>query len=351
MGFLDLKQKVFGLDISDLSFKIIKLKRKRNDFYLSFYLEKDIPAGVIKDGEINDEKRLVEIIKNVLIGKDGKKIKTKYVIASLPDKKSFLQMIQMPKISVEDLKSAIIYEAENYIPLPIDDVYLDFEKIPSSNQQDHYDILIAASPKKTIDSYLSCLKKSGLIPIALEIESLSIARALIKNNDPLLYFLIDFGATKTNFIVFFNNFIRFTVIIPISSNMFTEAISKSLGISFEEAEELKIKFGLEKKEIFQALIPILADFKEQIKKYIDYYYSLSGQEKIGTILFSGNGANLKGLINFFISELKIPISLGNPLINILKKPLSKISYEQALGYTTAIGLALKEKEIENNKND
>jgi len=370
LEYLTLKPKAFGLDISDLSLKIIKLKKRKTFFDLASFGEEKIKPGIIKGGEIKDEKALAEIIKEALTKVKGEKLKTKYVVASLPEEKAFLQVIQMPRMSEEDLKSAVIYEAENYIPLPIEEVYLDSQIVPPAyNHLDHFDVLIAALPKKTVDPYISCLKLTGLRPEALEIESLAIARALIKNevtSFPVL--LIDLGATRTRFIIFSGQSIRFTSSIPVSSQNFTEIISKALTVNLAEAERLKIKLGLEEKikreikkdkierrhlrgQVFEALVPALVDLTQQIKRYLSYYQTHASHEHlppngkgVSKILLCGGGANLKGLPELLSIELKIPVELGNPWGNILPESLTEVPelpLEKSLSYTTALGLALR----------
>lgn len=370
MEFLSLKPEAFGLDISDLSLKIVKLKRKGKTLILTSFGESEIKPGIIREGEIKDEKKLAEIIRETIKKVKGEKLKTKYVIASLPEEKAFLQVIQMPKMPEEDLKSAVIYEAENYIPLPIEQVYLDFQIVPPIvDSLDHFDVLITALPKKTVDPYLSSLKTAGLQPVALEIESLAIVRALIKNEVvPSPFFLIDMGASRTSFIIFSGHSLRFTSSIPVSSKNFDEIISKNLGISLTEAERLKIKYGLEEKinlrvkkdsfekitergKIFEALIPALVDLVQQIKKHLVYYQSHASHEHlppngkgVSKILLCGGGANLKGLTELLTLELKILAELANPWINILsedQREVPGLSFEKSLGYTTALGLALR----------
>jgi len=374
LEFLSLKPKAFGLDISDLSLKIIKLKKKRGNFSLVSLGETPIKSGVIRGGEVKKESDLVKIIKKAISEVKGEKINTKYVIASLPEEKAFLQVIQMPKIPEENLKSAVVYEAENYIPLSIEEVYLDSQIIPSAYNQlaersegwemnevhrsDHFDVLIAALPRKTVNSYLNSLEKAGLTPLALEIESQAMARALIKNEittSPVL--IIDFGATRTSFIIFSGHSLRFTSSIFVSSQKLTEAISQILKVDLIKAEKLKLNYGLETRgtleggEIFEALLPSITELIEQIKKHLSYYQSHTAHEHlppdskgVGKILLCGGGSNLKGLPNFLSRELKIPVELGNPWINILpetKKEVPGLLFEKSLSYTTAIGLALR----------
>lgn len=358
MDFLSLKPEAFGLDISDLSLKIIKLKKKRGVLSLASFGETKIKPGIIEEGEIKDEESLAKIIREALTKVRGKKLNSKYVVASLPEEKAFLQVIQMPLMTEEELRRAVRFEAENYIPLPIDKVYLDFQQVlPLYNHLDHLDVLIAALPKKTIDSYTSCLKKAGLIPWALEIESQAISRALVKDEvspSPLL--LIDLGATRTSFIIFAGCCLRFTSSIQVSTQKFTEAISKGLKVDLDEAKKLKLKYGIKDntknkgKEIFEALIPLLSYLIEKIKTHLNYYQSHASHEHlpsskgVAKIFLCGGGANFQGLSDFISSELKIPVELGNPWVNILPKSLKEVPalpYKESLRYTTALGLALR----------
>lgn len=369
LDFLSLKTEAFGLDISDLSLKIAKLKNKKDFFDLAYFGEKEIKPGIIKEGEIKEEKKLSDIIKEAMKSFGGRGL-GKYVVASLPEEKAFLRVIQLPRMSEEDLKSAVIFEAENYIPLPIDQVYLDYEVItPLYNHLDHLDVLLAALPRKIVDPYVSCLRSSGLIIKSLEIESLAIARSLVKkefSSQPLL--LIDLGKTRTSFIVFAGSSIRFTSSIPVSGSHFTQIIAKVLDLKEAEAEKLKVKYGLEEKiklkiddgkgilekergKIFEALVPALVDLVQQIKKHLEYYETHASHEHLGPgakeiskILFAGGGANLKGLAELLTLELKIPVELGNPWVNISgehRKGAEGLELEESLAYATALGLALR----------
>ena len=363
LDYLTLKLEAFGLDISDLSLKIIKLKKKPtvltqgNFLSLVSFGETKIKPGVIEKGEIRNEEALAEIIKEAVNNVKGEKLNTRYIIASLPEEKAFLQVIQLPIMKEEELKKAVYFEAENYVPLPIDEVYLDSQIIPPiKDGPDHFDVLIAALPKKIIDPYLNSLKGAGLRPLALEIESQAISRALVKkevSSEPLL--LIDLGENRISFIIFSGYSLRFTSSRLISSQGFTEAISKTLKVDLKEAEKLKIKYGIggdsKSNKIFEALTPALTDLVEQIKKYLSYYQTHTRHEhlpsngkEVQKVLLSGGGANLKGLCDFLSLELKLPVEMGNPWINILPKPLKEVpelSYEESLRYTTALGLALR----------
>ncbi len=370
LEFLKLQPETFALDISDLSLKIIKLKRKKNGLGLASFGEKTIKSGIIKDGEIINQEGLIKLIKETVKEVKKEKLKTKYVVTSLPEEKAFFQVIKLPKVAPENLKSAVIFEAENHIPMPIENVYLDCQDIsPPEKQSEHLDILISAIPKHIVDSYFTVLKSSGLEPLSLEVESLAISRALIKDGfSKLPTLIIDFGATRTSFIIFCGHSLRFTSSISVSSGNFTEIISKSLGVDLVKAEKLKIRYGLgekvklkiknetteikkERSKIFDALVPALVDLTQQIKTHLNYYKTHATKEgapkearDVSKLLLCGGGSNLKGLSQLLSQELKLPVEIANPWVNILpegKRGVPEIPFEKSLGYTTALGLAIR----------
>ncbi len=349
--FLELEYNAFGLDINDLSLKIIKLKKKRSGFALASFNEARVAPNIIEEGMIKDEAALVKIIKTACRSVKGKKLKTKYVVASLPEEKSFLQVIQMPKMEDDELEMAVPLEAENYIPMPIGEVYLDFQVIsPIKDYLNHLEVLIVATPKKIVDSYISCFRKAGLEPLAFEIESQAVARALVKNGtSSSLLILIDLGENNTNFVVYSGNSIRFTCSIPISSQLLTKAIADALKVDFDKAEKLKIENGLAgEKKVLQAMSPVLEDLIKQIKKYINFYRDHSSYEyllpdrKVEKILLCGGGAELKGLADFMSKSLDAEVELGNPLVNFSVKKPKKVPQKSLVSFATAIGLALRE---------
>lgn len=358
LDFLHFQPYAFGLDISDFSLKIAQLERVRKRLRLVAFGEFPVPEGVVEKGQVKKEEELAGIIEKALKSTQGAKVSTRYVVASLPEEQAFLQILQLPRMRLEEVPQAVLFEAENYIPYSIDTVYVDSQVVePYQNHLDHFDVLLASLPRTTVDAYVSVLKKVGLIPKALEIESLSISRALIKNEEmPLPVLLIDIGAVRSSFIVFSGRSLRFATSISVSSREFTSAVSKTLLVDRKKAEEFKRTYGLENqddptgKQVFQAFIPALTDFMEQVKKYITYYEShtlhqhLPKKERLRKIILCGGGANLPGLPEFLTRELKMEVVKGNPWTNILPTPLQELpplSLEDSLQYTTALGLALR----------
>ena len=163
-----LKPKPFGLDISKESIKVVQLPDK----FAKVEFKQGIRAALKKA-----------------------RIKSKYVIAALPEEKSFVRLI--PKDG--DIKK----EIKANVPFPIDKIYYDWEETEKG-------LFFIAAVKKIVDQYVSLLKKAGLIIQGLEPESIAITRALVQDKGNLM--IIDMGAKKTKFIIVSNKIIRFTAV-------------------------------------------------------------------------------------------------------------------------------------------
>src|SRR4030043_1285036 len=194
------KSSAFGLDISDLSIKIALLKQTGKHIQLASFGRQDIPENVIESGVIKKEEELISLMKKAVSEAKGQKIKTEFCVVSLPETESYIRVIQLPKIKQEEIPEAIKWELEANIPVPLDELYFDWQEITrTSSQKNHLNVLIGALPKTLVDPYFNVIKKAGLSPLAFEIESVATARALIKEEVSAESVIItDLGGKKTN---------------------------------------------------------------------------------------------------------------------------------------------------------
>ncbi len=328
------------MDISDSSVKVVQLKKRRKNIDLVSWGKVKLEAGVVSGGRVKNEKALASAIRYLMEVVKGKKIKKRYVSISLPEEKSFFQTINIPQMEGKQIKEVIGYEAENCIPLPVDDVYLDFDEL-SSNAKG-LDVLVAALPKKVVDSRVSSIEKAGLFPVVAETESMAIARSVVKEEDrSKSLLLIDIGESKTSIIALHSGKVIFSSYILTSSGEFTEKIADFCGVSTVEAERLKKEHGIEKEKIREAVGPLLEETVDVIKKQL-HYYEFCGliPRGIEKIIVCGGGSGLRGLTAFMSDKLYLPIEKGDPLINVSKRSQNKFD-EEGLNYGVAIGLALR----------
>ncbi len=341
---LNPKLNFFGLDISDTSIKLADIKKRDGEFTLSHFEKENLRSGVIEKGKILNEKMLVSKIEELV----DKSNLSRYVAVSLPEENAFFQVVEVPKVKRERMQEAIEYQAEESIPLPVEDIYLDYQVIRS--KRNGFDVLLAALPKKVVDSRVLAVKKAGLFPVVAEVESMSAVRSLVKNDDsPESLLLIDIGENKTILTVFSKGVIVFTSYVLVSSKDLTKKIAEDNDISKYKAEKLKIEHGLidkDRLDIAESLEPLLSEMVEEIEKHLAYYNSCGFKfqnmegEKLEEIIICGGGAKLKGLPEFLTDKLNLKVRKGDSFVNISDKCRDQIEGD-GLEYATSFGLALR----------
>lgn len=355
MSFLNRKifsdsSNVFGLDLSDLSIKTVQIENNGSFDVISGFSSVPLPMNCISDGEILKKEQVIAAIKKAVETSSPKRIKTKKVICSLPETKAFLRIISVPKMDESEIKEAVKWEMEANIPLPLEQVYYDWQLIPEHlfPEKNKISLLVVAISKNVVDQTLETLQAAGLDPVGLEIESISQARSLILEKDEQQTALIvDIGDRRTSFSINKGGVPCFTSSIPLCGQSFTDAISKGMNVSFEEAEKIKISYGIgsdfKNDALFKLSKPILENFIQEIEQSIDFYLTgLKYSQSIDKIIICGGGANTKGIVPYLSKKLGRTIEFGNPWINMrIGKGLPAIEKSQSVQYSTAIGLALK----------
>lgn len=345
---------VAGLDISDQSVKYFKFHS--NAFLeVEFFGEIPIREGIIVNGEIRKEEELKTLFSSWLL-REGKKLRSAFVVVSLPEEKSFLRLIQLPKVEREKVGSAVRWEIEANIPLSPEELAYDQEVIESlSDYSDHIDVVVTAFPKKIVESYVRVLKGVGLMPSVLELESQAVVRAVSSDiGAHSAKVIVDMGRTRTGIMVISGGAIIFTKTVEVGGKIFEENIARAMGLSLEKACLIKKETGLDKKayegKVFSALIPACEVLAVEIRRAIGYYRDGAGhthgvRPDVDLLLLVGGDANLYGLATYLSSALKIEARPSDPFASFRKRsarslfpPMPK---NQALAFATAIGLALR----------
>ncbi len=339
---------IFGLDISDRSFKYIKLAKAARGFYVEDYGDGAFPAGLVANGVVGNEARLAEVLHQALSGKPYR-----HAALSLPEEKGFVRTIHMPRIAPEELREALTLQMEEHIPLPPDDIAFDYHVLPGHNEQT-MDVLIAAFPASLLAGYIHVAEQAGLVLVALEIESQAIARAVIppaEQQNAVL--VIDIGLTRTSFLFARGGYAQMTSTIPLGGETMHTAIAKNLSVDRAKAEQLKIQHGLSRahdaKPVFEALLPIVQKIKEEIQRRAKYWLhetsehqKTKGSGAISRVYLCGRDANLIGLPRHLSSQLGMPVEIANVWSNTIENSsyIPEIEFRDSLGYATSIGLAL-----------
>jgi type IV pilus assembly protein PilM len=365
----------FGLDISNLTLKLCEVQSKGIKNSLQALSRADLPKGVIEGGEILKPDEFVKAIKKMIAEPIFGKVTARNVVASLPEEKTFIKLIEVGR-NPNSLKEIISAEIEKNIPVPMDEMYLDWQVI--TDAADKKVILVGAAPKRVVDKYVEMLSLAGLSVQALEIESVATCRALLAEESIAnsvakeSYLIVDIGGQGTDIIAYAQGVILFSVSVPISSDKVTEKIAETLKIDFDQAEKAKVLCGLNDdkaegivKDIVAALTDQLIRKITEIVRFQSHHYENFGA--VSKIILSGGGSNIEHLDQLIAKATNLPVVMGDIFTNlngsemqwteILKKSNSLIKFPElsanasssSNNYATAVGLALREKLLKKTK--
>ena len=339
-------QPLFGLDIGHSSLKVMQLDiavpgtPKVLGYGFGKYQSKAISNGMIVDYK-SMANSLHELFAEHLQGS----ITSKRVACTVPTAHTFSRPMKLPPMNDKDITEAVHLEAEQYIPVPANNLYIDFDIARRDDQG--IELLMVASPKNIIDSHLKFLEGVGLEPVALEPTMNAAARffSLADPSHSQPSILIDLGSTAVDLAVFDKTmFVNSTV--TGGNDTMTELIAQKLDIDNHKAYELKTKYGIgvsdQQAAIKEALQPILDNLIREVRKIVRYYDDriAGNQRKVAQIITLGGGATMPGLSHFLTAELQLPTHVLDPWHQIDFGDLPPPEDSERPMYTTVAGEAL-----------
>jgi type IV pilus assembly protein PilM len=334
---------VVGLDIGHSNIKVMQTETTKRKRRVVGYGIAPFDSTAVKDGVIiNYEviaKSLFDLFKKNLVGD----ITTRRVALAIPAGRAFNRTVTLPPMGKQDLKAAVTLEAEQYIPVPLNELYFDYSVISQSEKET--ELLIVAVPKKIVDSYMSLAKVLDLEVVAIETTIGSSGRLFVqaeKSNVPTV--LIDLGSLSSDLTIYDKELVV-TGTVPGGGDSFTSAIAQKLKVTPQEAHIIKSKYGLglskKQKEITECLTPTLDQLIKEIRRMVRYYQERSTSDgKIYQIVTMGGGANMPGLSEHLTNALRIPVRMCDPWQQLDFDGLQLPNSTEKSMYVTVAGLAL-----------
>jgi type IV pilus assembly protein PilM len=332
-----------GIDISTDMVRFIELKKKGKINIVSKHSAVAIQRGIVNAGSVQDPVAMSKIIEEM-----AKEHGFSFANVALPEEQSFLVQMDIPSVESQDIRSFIELHIEDYVPITATECIFDYTKIPSPTEN-VISVSVCVIPRKIVDQYLEIFNGTSVVPKTFELQSQSMARAIFPRDDSATYMGVDIGKDITNIFIIKNSVVQFSAIIDMGGDDITNEIKRSLNISFDEADAVKIKYGLingpDNVDIRTPILSILEKLREEIIKYYSYWISKNSESSsIDRIYLTGGGANLIGIPEYFEQGISSHVLVSNPWINVIdfNQYTPPIQMNTARGYAAAIGLALKD---------
>lgn len=349
-NLLEKKKKTFGLDIGYNTLKVVQLKKSGQGFYLIGYNEVEIPAASVQKNGIKGKAEIAKMVQKATASAKPHSIPAKAVCSALPESLVFTKIIHLPQMKKQELENAVPHEVAEFFPMPLNEMNLDWQILnPNQTNKDgkkELEILVIAAPKTLVNDFMEIVTASGLELVSLETKPIAAARAVLDPEDKDSTVLVDIGAETSGISIIEEDLVKITGTVKSGSNAISRALTQALKIKPEEAERMKKTEGLElgKRDakniaILRAIKPIL----EEIEKMTKYYQTrLKKEAKINQIKLLGGGARMPNLAAFIQKELNITTGVANPWLKVKNRPNELVPSSEALKYSTALGLAMRE---------
>jgi type IV pilus assembly protein PilM len=335
-----------GLDIGSKTIKIVDLEEKGTSWKLKASgvvgYRGNTPEHMKTDKEYAP---LAEVIKK--LHKEAR-ISSKEIALALPEPQVYTRTIKFPLLTDAEIASAVKWEAEQYIPIPISEAIIQHQIIERLEDMSppQVSLLLIAAPKLLVEKYAKVVDMAGLNLVVLETELMALVRSLAPEGKTVL--LADFGARATNIAIAKNQVLAFSRSIHTAGEALTRAVSQYLGVEEQQAEEYKKTYGLSQSQlegkIKVALDPVFSVVADEMRKAIQFYQAEEKGETPKVAILSGGTAGMPDAVSALTKLLNMEVLIGNPFARVEIDPQaqSTISGYSPL-YAVAAGLAMRKE--------
>ncbi len=343
------KPAILGLDISSTSVKLLELAKDSDGYRVQSLAIEPLPDNAIVDKNIQDIEAVGETIHKA-VKRSGTKLKNAAV--AVTGSAVITKIITMPAdLSDGELETQIELEADQYIPYPLEEINLDFEKLgPTKSNPETIDVLLAASRSENIELRSAALSLGGLQAKIVDVEAYTIENSatLINgqsdtDNKNRVMAIVDIGATMTSLNIVENNHLIYTREQSFGGKQLTEEIMRRYGLAYDEAGRLKKEGGLPDNYIPEVLEPFKETIAQQVSRFLQFFYTSGQHNSVDLIALAGGCASIPGIDELIESQLDTPTVIANPFA---KMSLSSKVNPQALSNDApslmiACGLAMR----------
>ena len=330
----------FGLDIGTTAVRAVHLRGgsdgpKQLVAYASQVLDHKIASSDADD----DRQRLGQLIAE-FVANSG--IKTKNVVIGIPSKHVYSTVVDAPAMNKNELTNSIPYLAEQYIPVPIEQVKLDYKVIGQSPESaDKQEIFVAAAKNQYLENRLQMIEDIGLNVIAIEPDALALSRSIVPQKATDANVIIDIGSVSTDVVLVFNQAPRLIRALPIGSETVIKSVTNSLNVEKDQARQFIEKFGFDKTklegQVNQALIVATDNLLSEITKSIKFFTGRYTNVAVSKIILGGYAAVLPQFPNYITEKLEIASEVANPWSSTV---YTQAQAEQLMALASQFGVAV-----------
>ena len=338
----------FALDIGTNSIRMIQLSgNAEKGWTLDKFAYVPVDQKITKDDSETGKRKLGEII---LGAREQAGIKTKNIAIGLPARKTYTAIIEVPNAPQRELTQTVKYEADQYVPMSVDEAKIDFAVLGiSPNDAKKAEILLSSIDNAYAESVMESVEQLGLNVIAQEPEPIAMVRALAPVGVQDARMIIDLGETSTDLVVMYQGSPRLVRSIPGGLLSFVRTVENSLKVRDDQARQFILKFGLAQDKlegkVFEALKSTLEGFAMEMTKSVRFFQNRYVGAQVGGIVLSGFSGIIPFMAEYIEMQTGVATTQGNPWQYVKVTPAQQqMLLPVASEFAVAIGLAERSNE-------
>ena len=337
-------QKLASIDFGSNLIKIAVLKEAPIGTRLISLGCAEIPPAPAEETPEAAKIRLKSALKKAIsqLNTPIKKVHTIIIAPSLN-----IKNISLPIMPDEELRESVRWEMEQNITYPIDTANVDFlvsgETIRSGTK--NLELEVVAAQNEEIEQFIQTYTENKLTVNSVNIPAFCLWNTFQKSNqwkEDDTIALIDIGDSSTKISIFTKNVLKFTREIFFGGKSITQELQKDYNLSYAEAENLKLRYGLSESSAYYSTISeVLKQLAGQMDRSFGYYKAQFHIERIDRLIIYGGTSKLINLDKFLSEELGIYVEIGLPLNGLLFDQKAFKNIDDFSGFFgMAIGAAL-----------
>ncbi|MFA5247763.1 MAG: type IV pilus assembly protein PilM [Patescibacteria group bacterium] len=346
MSLFSSSNNYIGVDIGTSSVKMVELGKKANKIELITYGYSEGVREGFSDDWLKNPGYVAMVIDKIYRQMGGSAEKA---VATLPAFSVFSSIINLHNVDKKSLAQAVEWEAKKFIPLPLEEMILDWKIITSlSGKKEDTNVFLTGSPKKLVKKYVDIFRKTIVTLASLETETFSLIRSLL-GDDKSTVMIVEIGAANADICVVKNGIPVVSRSLDMGGMGITKAIASALNIGTLRAEQFKRDLGVSANIAGSTVVPktiagSAGAIVEEVRYLINVFQNKS-EDKIEKVILSGGSAMLPNLAPFMSEKLNMNVVVGDPWARVFCQPeLKPILSEIGPSFSVAIGSALRELE-------
>ncbi|MDR5709943.1 MAG: type IV pilus assembly protein PilM [Armatimonadota bacterium] len=335
-----------GLDIGAAAIKVVELTR--DGHRIARLGSARTPLGSLLEGAVVDPEKLGAAIRTAL---EEAGIRHRRVVTALGSRAAVVREIQVPEMPEEELRSAVRFEAERYLPVAGEDVRVDHQVVGEVQEgvRKQLSVLFAAARSDVVDGFVRALQVADLRAEVLEVTTFALARVFRQEAREGPVLVAGIGADTTEVLIVHEDRLHLSRTLVTGGNTLTRAVAAALDLDPDAAEIVKEEKAVApvgpkppedptSARVAEAISPVLADMVMEIRRSAEFFLARSGGREIQKVLLAGGTARIPGLAAFFTEELGLPVEVGDVFRYY---PPERSIPDAGPAFAVAIGLALR----------